>query len=119
MAYEIVNSRRASSIIRCEGASTINLALESLSTNTDLEIVSSASIKRIIWSTGGTVTVARGEPANTVLTLYGTGEMRLDELGYSLANGATGNIVVTIATGGTCVMEVSKVATYSTDLDQL
>jgi len=119
MAYEVVNSRRASSIIRCEGASTTNLALDTLSTNTDLEIVSSASIKRILWSTGGTVTVARGEAPNTLITLYGSGEMKLDEMGYSLANGATGNIVVTIATGGTCVMEVSKVATYSTDLDQL
>lgn len=119
MAYEIVNSRRASSIIRCEGASTVNVTLDNLSTNTSLETVSSASIRRILWSTGGTVTVGRGASPNTILTLYGTGDMKFDELGYSIANGAGGNIVVTIATGGTCVMEVSKIATYSTDLDQL
>jgi hypothetical protein len=45
--------------------------------------------------------------------------MRFDEYGHSLANGATGNIVVTIVTGGSVIMEVSKAATYSVDLDKL
>jgi hypothetical protein len=54
-----------------------------------------------------------------MLTLYGTGEMRLDDYGYALANGSTGNVVVTIATGGSCILEVSKTATYSTNLDTL
>ena len=54
-----------------------------------------------------------------MLTLYGSGEMRFDDYGYSLANNATGNVVVTIATGGSCVLELSKTATYSIDLDTL
>lgn len=117
MAYEVTNTRRGSSIIRCEGASTNNVALSDLSTNTSLETVTSASIKRMTWSTGGSISVIRDEI--TVATLYGSGEMRLDELGHSIANSATSNITVTIATGGTCFLEVSKTATYSTDLDQL
>jgi hypothetical protein len=93
--------------------------LTQLSANTALENVDSASIKRVTWSTGGTVTIGRGATPNTVATLYGSGEIRLDDYGHSLANGATGNIVVTIATGGTCFLEVSKTATYTTDLNLL
>lgn len=119
MAYEVTNSKKGSSIIRCEGASTNTITLANLSTNTSLETVTDSSIKRIYWSTGGTVTVARGASPNTVLTLYGSGEMRFDEYSHALANGSSGDIVVTITTGGTCVMEVSKVATYSTDLNLL
>jgi hypothetical protein len=119
MAYEIINSRKGSSIIRCEGAATYTIRLADLSTNTAIETVDSASLKRINWSTGGTVTVGRGASPNTMLTLYGTGEMRLDDYGYALANGSTGNVVVTIATGGSCILEVSKTATYSTNLDTL
>ena len=44
--------------------------------------------------------------------------MRLDDLGYTLANTNTGNVVVTVVTGGSCVIELSKTATYSTDLDR-
>ena len=119
MAYEVSNSRRGSSIIRCEGAATYTIPLTQLSSNTALENVDSASIKRIAWSTGGTVTIGRGASPNTVTTLYGSGEIRLDDYGHSLANGATGDIVVTIATGGTCFPEVSKTATYTTDLNLL
>jgi len=119
MAYEVTNTRRGSSIIRCEGASTNDITLEQFSTNTSIETITSASLKRIAWSTGGTVTIARGESPNTVATLYGSGELRLDDYGYALANGGDGKIVVTIATGGTCILEVSKTATYSTDLNLL
>jgi hypothetical protein len=119
MAYEISNSRKGSSIVRCEGAATYTFPLNNFSSNTSLETVDSISIKRVNWSTGGTVTIARGATPNTVLTLYGSGEMRLDEYGHSLANGSTGNVVITIATGGSCLLELSKTATYSTDLDQL
>ena len=119
MAYEITNVRRGSSVIRCEGAGTYTVTLNDLSTNTSLETVTSASIKRALWSTGGTVSVARGETPNTIITLYGSGEMRFDETGHAVANGATGNVVITIATGGSCFLEVSKTATYSMDLNLL
>lgn len=119
MSYEIINVKRASSIIRCEGVSNYTIQLSDLSTNTQIETVTSASIKRIGWSSNGYITIARGATPNTVSTLYGSGEIRLDEWGSSLANGSTGNIVVSIVTGGTVFLEVSKTATYSTDIGLL
>ena len=119
MAYEIVNTRRGSSIIRVVGADSVTATLANLSTNTALEIVDSASIKRIAWSvpSAGSVTIARGATPNTVFELYGSGEIRLDEWAAACANGATGDIVVTVAGGGTCLLDVSKTATYTTNLD--
>jgi riboflavin synthase len=119
MAYEIINARRGTSIIRAEAPGTYTVQLSDLSTNTSIETVTDASIKRVNWSSNGHINIARGSTPNTVISLYSSGEMRLDDYGYSLANGSTGNIVVTIVTGGSVVMEVSKTATYSTDLDKL
>jgi hypothetical protein len=48
-----------------------------------------------------------------VLTLHNSGEMRFDELGYSLSNNSTQSIVINIVTGGTIVMDISKAATYN------
>ena len=121
MSYEVNNSLRSASIIRAEGVGTYTITLANLSSNTALETVSAAAIKRMNWSsnTTGSITVARGATPNTVYSLYGNGELRLDEFGHSSANGSTGNIVVTIASAGTLTMEVSKTATYSTNLDTL
>jgi len=119
MAYEIINNKRGTSIIRATGAGDYTITLEDLSVNTALEVVSSASIRRLNWSTNGSISIARGETPNTVLELYGSSENRFDEYGYLLANGSTGNIVVSIVTGGTVTMELSKSAEYTTNLDSL
>jgi hypothetical protein len=118
MSYEVSNSLRNSSYIRAEGAGTYTITLANLSSNSALETVSAASIKKVNWSANstGSVTIARGATPNTILSLHGTGEMKLNEYGHAVANGSTGNLVVTIAGSGSVVMEVSKVATYSTDL---
>jgi len=119
MPYEISNARRGTSIIRAEAPGTYTIQLSHLSTNTSIETVTEASVKRVNWSSNGYINISRGATPNLVLSLYNTGEMRFDEYGHSLANGATGNIVVTIVTGGSVIMEVSKAATYSVDLDKL
>jgi len=119
MAYEIINARRGTSIIRAEAPGTYTITLSALSTNTSIETVTDASIKRLNWSSNGYISIGRGATPNNMLSLYNSGEMRFDDFGYSMANGSTGNIVVTVVTGGSVVMEVSKVATYSTDLDKL
>lgn len=119
MAYEITNARRGTSIIRAEAPGTYTITLNELSTNTSIETVSDASIKRMLWSSNGFITVSRGSTPNLLLSLYNSGEMRFDDFGYSMANGSTGNVVITIVTGGSIVMEVSKTASYSTDLDNL
>lgn len=117
MSYEIVKALRGSSTIRAEGAGTYTITLADMSTNTSIETVTSASIKRFNWTTNGSITIARN--STTILTLFGNGEMRLDEYGAALGNTSTGNVVVTIASGGTIVMDVSKVATYSTDIGRI
>ena len=121
MAFEITNQLRSSSIIRVEGASTVNVNVSQLSTNTALETVLSANIKRIAWSTGGSISIGRHAASNvliTLATLFNSGQMNFDELGTSLANTNTGNVTVTINTSGTVILEVSKNTTYSTDLDR-
>jgi hypothetical protein len=42
--------------------------------------------------------------------------MMLDELNHTVANNNTSPIVITINTGGSVVMEVTKAATYATEL---
>jgi len=113
MPFELINSIRSPSIIRIEGTGTTTVALANLSVNAN-ETVSSASIKRINWSTNGNIQIVRNSVP--IASLHGTGEMRLDEYGYSIANNSTSSIVITVNTGGTIVLEVSKETTYTTAL---
>lgn len=112
MSYEIVNSIKGSSIVRADGAGTYTINVSALSANTSQETVTAAQIRKIVWSTSGSITIARLGGDN-MLTLSGSGQMALPELGFSLANNATANIVVTITTGGSCIFEATKTATYS------
>jgi len=111
MAYEITNKLRNSSVIRVDGAGANTVELANLSSNTSIETVTAAVIKRVIWSTNGSITIARG--GTNVLTLFGNGEMRFDDYAYALANNSTGNIVVTVNSGGSAIIDLSKDATYS------
>ena len=117
MAYEVINSLRGTSLIRVVDPGTYTITLANLSSNTQLETVSSANIKRITWSANGYINIGRGATPTPMLSLHNAGQMYFDELGYSLANTNTGNVVVTVVTGGSCVIELSKQATYSTNLD--
>lgn len=113
MPFELINSIRSPSIIRIEGTGTTTVALANLSVNAN-ETVTSANIKRINWSTNGNIQIVRNSVP--IASLHGTGEMRLDEYGYSIANNSTSPIVITVNTGGTVVLEVSKETTYTTAL---
>jgi soluble P-type ATPase len=42
--------------------------------------------------------------------------MRFDDFSHAIANNNTQSIVITITTGGSLVMEVSKVANYNVDV---
>lgn len=111
MPYEITNSIKNSSIVRVVDAGTATITLNDLRANATIETVTSANIKRITWSTNGSIQIVRnGVP---ILSLSNTGEMRLDDFGHSIANNNTQSIVVTINTGGSLVMEVSKTATFN------
>jgi len=115
MALEVTNSLRGPSVIRCVEPGTYTINLADLRKNTSIETVTTADIKRVTWSTNGSITIVRN--TTPVLSLQGSGEMRFDEFGHSIANNNTANVVVTIATGGTLVMELSKQATFSVDVN--
>jgi hypothetical protein len=113
MAYEIINTTRGSSIVRVVDASTANLALTQFRGNPTTETVSGLTIRKLNWSTNGSIEVTRD--GAQLFKLSGSGEMRLDDYGGAVANTASGNLSVQIFTGGCIVMEVSKTATYNVD----
>lgn len=113
MAYEITKKLRGTNIIRVVGVDTATVELANLASDSN-ETVVSASIKRVNWTTNGSVTITRG--GTNVLSLFNSGEMRLDDYGHSIANNKTGNIVITIASGGSCIVELSKDTTYANNL---
>jgi hypothetical protein len=111
MPYEIINSIKNVSIIRVVDTGTATITLNNLRANATIETVTSANIKRLVWSTNGSIQITRG--GVPMLSLHNSGEMRLSDFGYSIANNNTQNIVVTINTGGSIVLEVTKSATYN------
>ena len=119
MPYEVLNNLRSTSIIRAVDPGTYTIQLSDLSSNTQLETVSAVNIKRVVWSTNGSIAIGRGATPTPMLALHNAGQMYFDELGYSVANTNTGNVVVTIVTGGSVAIDVSKIATYSTALENI
>lgn len=113
MAYEIINTTRGSSIVRVVDVSTANLTLNQFRADPTTERVSGLAIRKLNWSTNGTIEVTRD--GAQLFKLSGSGEMRLDDYGGSVANTASGNLSIQIITGGCIVMEVSKTATYNVD----
>ena len=59
MPIEIINKKRSVSVIRVDGISANTVYLANLSAGAD-ETVTAATIKRILWSTGGTVNIKIG-----------------------------------------------------------
>jgi hypothetical protein len=113
MAYEITNALRSASIIRVvDGSATIPVANLAVNAN---EVVAAASIKRVLWSTNGAITIVRN--SQPILTLHGSGDMRLSDSGHSIANNATSDIAITVTSSGSVVLEVTKQATYTTPIE--
>lgn len=69
------------------------------------ETVQSAIITRILFSSSNNWVVSRG--ANTVATLYGTGEWDLQS-GLAITQDATANLVFGVNGTGTLLVEVHK-----------
>jgi len=113
MALEIINSIRTPSIIRTVDPGTYTISLANLSFNAN-ETVNFANIRKLNWSTNGNITIVRNSVP--LMTLHNAGELRCDDFGFSLANNNTQSIVVTINTGGSLVMEVTKDCNYTTPL---
>jgi len=105
MSYSITNKPYGPSVITVVGAGTHTIPLASLGTGD--ETISSANIKRIHWSTNNNISITRNSVK--VLALHNNGIMNFDELGHSVANNNTGNIVVTINGAGSLTMQMTKV----------
>lgn len=120
MAYEIVNAKRSKSTITVTGNTATLITLPQLSTNTSTETITSASIGAVASSTDGFWRVYRGNNTSgtLVLELKDNNYLPFTQTDIAVANSATSNIYVTNSgTGGTLILQVSKTATYSTDLD--
>ena len=119
MPYEISNTLRARSIIRVTGNTATRINLSQLSTNTTTETISAAAITHVNSSTDGKWSIYRGNDATGVLVLeyFGENDIPFTQHDISISNSATSNIYVTNSgTGGTLILQVSKVATYNPDL---
>ena len=99
-------------IAGCDAGSA-TITLNDLRANTTIETVTSADIRRVTWSTNGSITISRnGFP---VLALHNAGDMHFDEFAASISSNSTSSLLITINTGGSFLMEIAKVATYNVD----
>lgn len=96
-------------LTRDTGSGSYTLA--QLSVNANVETVTGATINKLFWSTNGNITIARG--ANTKITLHNAGFWDLHGSGDAIGSDASANIVITVVTGGTLVMELKKQTTYN------
>ena len=113
MPIEYNNTLRGTSIIRVEGIGTYTVNLTDLRANTTTETVTAFDIKRLNWSTNGTIQISRS--GANIASLHNSSEMRLDDYGYAITTNRAANANVVITTGGTLFMEISKEATYNVD----
>lgn len=120
MPHEISNTLRSKSTIRVTGNTSTLVTLAQLSSNTQLETVSSVAIAHVSSSSDGTWKVYRGNDATgtLILELNKNHTINLEDMGIgAIANTATSNVFVTNdGTVGTLLLVMSKTATYSRDL---
>jgi hypothetical protein len=110
MAFEYINTLRSSSVARIiDTGTTISLANLSSGAN---ETVTAATIRKVIWSTNGSIQIVRNSVP--ILTLHNSGALVFDDMNTTIANNSTQPIVVTINTGGFVILEMTKEATYTT-----
>lgn len=112
MAFEYINTLRSSSVARIiDTGTTISLANLAFNAN---ETVNSATIRKVAWSTNGSIQIVRNSVP--ILTLHNSGSLVFDDMNTTIANNSTQPIVVTINTGGFVLIELTKDATYTTPL---
>lgn len=120
MAFEILNAARSKSTIRVVGATAnARINLDQLSTNTQNEIISSATINQFHWSTSGVMEIYRGNDATgtLVIQVFGEGSLPLSVFDISVANTATANIFFVNTGAGTAFIGLTKQATYVREPD--
>ena len=120
MPLDISNALRSKSVITVTGNTATAINLSTLSTNTAVETITSASIGLVASSTDGWWRIYRGDNTSgtLILELEGNNYLPFTQTDIAVSNGATSNIYVTNSgAGGTLVLQVSKTATYTRNLD--
>lgn len=115
MAHEIINTLRSKSVIRVTGNTATTISLQNLSASA-VETVNEASISYVACSTDGKWSIYRGTDTTgtLILELYGSSQLPFSAYDMSFANTSTAPIHVTNSgTGGTLILQVSKLATYN------
>jgi hypothetical protein len=120
MSYEIIKATRKDVVLRFTGH-TVNteISLAAMSANTQEETVTSATIKAAYWSANGTSYWNVNRGGIDLLQLNGNGESNYAAQGFVVANSAAANVYVTgTSVTGYLIVELSKTATYTRDLQQ-
>jgi len=121
IAFETTNRVRGPSTIRFSGVGTANINVQNTfaTQGVDKEKVTGFAIQKCAWSTNGSIMIRSS--GQDVVELHSTGQINFAEDFSPIAN--TGSAVVgsqffqvTIATGGTVMLQVSKEATYNPSL---
>jgi hypothetical protein len=120
MPLDISNALRSKSVITVTGNTATAINLSTLSTNTAVETITSASIGLVASSTDGWWRIYRGDNTSgtLILELEGNNYLPFTQIDIAVSNSSTSNIYVTNSgAGGTLVLQVSKTATFSKNLD--
>ena len=117
IAFETTNRVKGPSSIRIHGVGTANINVQNTfaTQGIDKERITGFAIQKCAWSTNGSIMIRSS--GQDVIELHSTGQINFAEDFAPIAN--TGSAVVgsqffqvTIATGGTVMLQVSKVANY-------
>ena len=117
IAFETTNRVKGPSSIRIHGVGTANINVQNTfaTQGVDKERISGFAIQKCAWSTNGSIMIRSS--GQDVIELHSTGQINFAEDFAPIAN--TGSAVVgsqffqvTIATGGTVMLQVAKVANY-------
>lgn len=120
MSYQLINKVRGTSTLRCTDPGTYTINLSDLIANNVLEnVVTSAAINELMWSTSGFIQILRG--ANVTINLFNSGSWTNDNqiLRIAGANNATANLSVVINTAGTVILGITKQITSNVELYQI
>lgn len=120
MSLNISNSIRSKSVITVTGNTGTRINLSQLSTNTSIETITAASIGLVAASSDGFWRIYRGddETDELVLELEGNNYLPFTQTDLAITSNATSNIYVTNSgSGGTLIMQLSKTANYTINLD--
>lgn len=120
MPLNITNAIRSKSVITVTGNTATRINLSQLSTNTSIETVSAATIGLVATSTDGFWRIYRGNDATgeLVLELKDSNYLPFTQTDLAISSNATSNIFVTNSgAGGTLILQLSKTANYTINLD--